>query len=113
MKDKYNLTLEQNIFLAKRNIVDNVYSNARVEGINITSLKIDEIQCVLNLRDAWHYVINNIEEKFDLEFICKINGFVARNESLDWGKLRNRKSGNNWNRIYSRNSTTKKCYRKD
>ena len=36
MKDKYNLTLEQNIFLAKRNIVDNVYSNARVEGINIT-----------------------------------------------------------------------------
>ena len=110
--------------MAKRNIVDNVYSNARVEGINITfpetktileginitSLKIDEIQCVLNLRDAWHYVINNIEEKFDLEFICKINGFVARNESLDWGKLRNRKSGNNWNRIYSRNSTTKKCY---
>lgn len=105
MKDKYNLTLEQNIFLAKRNIVDNVYSNARVEGINITfpetktileginipSLKIDEIQCVLNLRDAWHYVINNIKEKFDLEFICKINEFVARNESLEWGKLRNGK----------------------
>ena len=105
MKDKYNLTLEQNIFLAKRNIVDNVYSNARVEGINITfpetktileginiqSLKIDEIQCVLNLRDAWNYVINNIKEKFDLEFICKINEFVARNESLEWGKLRNGK----------------------
>ena len=105
MKDKYNLTLEQNIFLAKRNIVDNVYSNARVEvinitfpetktileGINIPSLKIDEIQCVLNLRDAWNYVINNIKEKFDLEFICKINEFVARNESLEWGKLRNGK----------------------
>ena len=36
MKNKYNLTKEQNVFLAKRNIVDNIYSNARMEGINIT-----------------------------------------------------------------------------
>lgn len=27
IKDKYNLTIEQNIFLAKRNLVDNIYSN--------------------------------------------------------------------------------------
>ena len=36
MNNKYNLTLEQNIFLAKRNLVDNVYANARMEGLNIT-----------------------------------------------------------------------------
>lgn len=36
MQDKYNLTLEQNIFLAKRNLVDNIYANARMEGLNIT-----------------------------------------------------------------------------
>ena len=102
MEDKYNMTLEQNVFLAKRNIVDNVYANARMEGINITfpqtqtildgvnvqELKLDEIQCVLNLRDAWRFVINNIENEFDLEFICKVNELVARNESLEWGKLR-------------------------
>ena len=102
MKNKYNLTREQNVFLAKRNIVDNIYSNARMEGINITfpqtktilegvnvsNLKIDEIQVVLNLRDAWQYVINNIEKEFNLEFICKINEFVARNESIEWGALR-------------------------
>ncbi len=102
MKNKYNLIKEQNIFLAKRNIVDNIYSNARMEGINITfpqtktilegvnvsNLKIDEIQVVLNLRDAWQYVINNIEKEFNLEFICKINEFVARNESIEWGALR-------------------------
>ena len=29
MEDKYNLNLEQNIFLAKRNLIDNIYSNAR------------------------------------------------------------------------------------
>lgn len=102
MENKYKMTLEQNIFLAKRNLVDNVYANARLEGINITfpqtktilegvnvpSLKLDEIQCVLNLRDAWKYVIDNIEENFNLDFVCKINEFVSRNESLEWGKLR-------------------------
>lgn len=108
MENKYNLTLEQNIFLAKRNLVDNVYANARMEGINVTfpetqtildginvpNLKIDDIQCILNLRDAWKYIINNIEKTFNLEFICKINELVARNESLEWGKLRNRECTN-------------------
>lgn len=102
MENKYNMTLEQNIFLAKRNLVDNIYANARMEGINITfpqtktildgvnvpNLKIDEIQCVLNLRDAWKFVIANIDEEFNTKFICKINEYVARNESLEWGKLR-------------------------
>ena len=102
MENKYQMTLEQNIFLAKRNLVNNVYANARMEGINVTfpqtktildgvnvpSLKLDEIQCILNLRDAWKFVINNIEKKLNLDFICKVNEYVARNESLEWGKLR-------------------------
>lgn len=105
MENKYNLTLEQNIFLAKRNIIDNIYAGARMEeinvtflqvkkileGINVPNLKIDEIQCILNLRDAWKYVINNIKEEFNINFICKINELVARNESIEWGVLR---SGN-------------------
>ena len=98
MQDKYNLTLEQNIFLAKRNLVDNIYANAKMEGLNVTfpqtktilegvnvpSLKIDEIQCILNLRDACKYIINNINDTFNLDFVCKVNEFVARNESLEW-----------------------------
>lgn len=102
MNNKYNLTLEQNIFLAKRNLVDNIYANARMEGLNITfpetktilegvnvpNLKLYEIQCILNLKDAWKYVINNIDKKFNIEFICKVNEFVARNESIAWGVLR-------------------------
>ncbi len=102
MNNKYNLTLEQNIFLAKRNLVDNIYANARMEGLNITfpetktilegvnvpNLKLDEIQCILNLKDAWKYVINNIDKKFNIEFICKVNELVARNESIAWGVLR-------------------------
>lgn len=104
MENKYSLTLEQNIFLAKRNLIDNIYANARLEGLNITfpqtktilegvnvpNLKIDEIQCVLNLRDAWKYIIDNIQIPFDIDFICKVNEYISRNESISWGTLRNR-----------------------
>lgn len=38
--------------------------------------------------DAWKYIINNIEEEFNLDYICKINELVARNESIEWGTLR-------------------------
>ena len=36
MENRYQLTLEQNLFLAKRNLVDNIYANARMEGLNVT-----------------------------------------------------------------------------
>ena len=102
MEDKYNLTLEENIFLAKKMLVRNIYSNAKIEGCNVTfpetetilngvnvpNLKLDDIQCILNLRDAWKYIISTIEQELNLEYICKINEYVARNESLEWGKLR-------------------------
>ena len=123
MEDKYNMTLEQNIFLAKRNLVDNIYASARMEGLNVTfpqtktilegvnvpNLKIDEIQCILNLRDAWNFVINHIQDKFDLDFICKVNEHVSRNESLEWGKLRRRESRNKRNNIYFRCSRRGNC----
>ena len=107
MKDKFNLTIDENIFLAKRLIIDNIYSNARIEGCNVTfpetqtilqgvnvpNVKLDDITCILNLRDAWRYIVNNINEEFNLNFICKVNENVARNESLEWGTLRTGKVG--------------------
>lgn len=109
MKNKFNLTKEQNLFLAKKVLVSNIYNSARLEGINTTysdiktilegvnvpSLKLDEINCILNLRDAWNYSLSNIDCEINLEFICKINSFVSRNESLEWGILRNGKVGIN------------------
>ena len=103
MKDKYQLTKEQNLFLAKKVLVSNIYNSARLEGINTTypdtktileginvpSLKLDEITCILNLRDAWNYVLTNIDSEINLDFICKVNSYVSRNESLEWGVLRN------------------------
>jgi len=100
--DRYNLTRKENIFLAKKMIVENIYHSARLEGCNVTfpdtktildgvsvaNLKMNDVECILNLRDAWKYLIANIEKPLNLEFICKINELVARNESLEWGVLR-------------------------
>ena len=109
MKDKYHLTKEQNIFLAKKVLVSNIYNSARLEGINTTypdtktilegvnvpSLRLDEINCILNLRDAWNFTLSNIDSDVTLDFICKVNSLVSRNESLEWGVLRTGKIGIN------------------
>lgn len=102
IKDKYSLTIEENIFLAKKILVNSIYNSAKLEGINITfpetqtilngvnvpNVRLDDITCILNLRDAWKEVLNNIDEDLNLQYICKINSFISRNESLEWGVLR-------------------------
>jgi Fic family protein len=100
--DKDNMSLRENIYLAKRLLVDNIFRSAKLEGLNVTfpetktildgisvgNLNMSAVECILNLRDAWRYIIANIEEPFTLDFISTINGYVARNESLEWGVLR-------------------------
>lgn len=102
VENKYTLSQKENIFLAKKVLVSAIYNSARLEGINITfpqtktilegvsvsNVSVDDVQTVLNLRNAWRYVLNHLESPFDLEFAKKINGYVAYNESLDWGVLR-------------------------
>ena len=99
---KYNMTQEQNIFVARRNIVDYIYKSAKLEGCNVTfpdtqtildgvnigSVTLDDIQTILNLRDAWRFVLSDINSPFSVEYICKVNEHVSRNESLKWGALR-------------------------
>lgn len=96
------LTREENIFLAKKTFVELVYNTAYIEGCNVTfpqtqtiidgavvnGVTVSDIQTVLNLRDAWKYCIETVDNEFDLTYICKINELVSRNESLQWGSLR-------------------------
>jgi len=102
MTDKYRITQEQNIFIAKRGIVDYIYNSARLEGCNVTfpetytilegvnvgSVTLDDIQTILNLRDAWRFLMSTADEPFTLEYLCKLNGHISRNESIAWGVLR-------------------------
>lgn len=59
-----------------------------LDGVNVPHVKIDEINTILNLRDAWKFILDNINEEVSLELILKVNSYVSRNESLSWGTLR-------------------------
>ena len=47
----------------------------------------DDVQTILNLKNAWQYILA-ADAPFDWTLLCKINGFVAYNESLAWGEMR-------------------------
>lgn len=109
MIDKFHLSQKENVFLAKERLNSIIYNSVKLEGFNtnyfnvkkilngsnVLSLRLDEINCILNLRDAWNFVLSNIYEPITLELICKINAFVSRGESLEWGVLRTGKVGIN------------------
>lgn len=100
--DKYHLTPEQSIFLAKKLWDENVYCGMRMEnravtfpqtrtilnGVNVPGVQLDDIQAILNMRDAWRYLFSTVDEPVTLDYMCKLNEFIARNEALEWGKLR-------------------------
>lgn len=105
-KAKYKMTVEQNIFTAKRNIVDYIWKSARLEGINVTfpqtyaiiektrvnGVDVEDILKITNLKHAWQYVFDTINKQpLDLDFLCKLHSEVARGEALEWGKLRSGK----------------------
>lgn len=41
------------------------------------------------MRDAWKYILETIDNPLTLHYICSVNERVSKNESLDWGSLRN------------------------
>lgn len=59
-----------------------------LNGVNVPNVQLDDIQAILNMRDVWKYLLSTINEPITLDYMCKSNGYIARNEALDWGKLR-------------------------
>lgn len=100
--NKYALTTEQSRFLAKKKWDENIYCGMRMEnravtfpqtrtildGVNVPGVQLDDIQAILNMRDAWRYLLDTVEEPLTLDYLCRLNGFIARNEALAWGTLR-------------------------
>jgi hypothetical protein len=105
--DKYHLTPEESRFLAKKKWDENVYCGMKMEsravtfpqtrtildGVNVPGVQLDDIQAILNMRDAWRHILQTIPDALTLEYICSLNAFIARNEALVWGKLRTGRVG--------------------
>ena len=101
-EDRFHLTPEQSLFLAKKKLDENVYCGMKMEnravtfpqtqtilnGVNVPNVQLDDIQAILNMRDAWKFLLSTVSEEVTFEYWCKLNEYIARNEALEWGKLR-------------------------
>ena len=103
MDDKYNLTKEQNIFIAKRNIVDYIWKSANLEGIAVTypdtqviydggvvnGLAVDDIVVINNLKYAWKFILET-DVLYDLNLLYYLHRLVMYKlvPFGDLGKLR-------------------------
>lgn len=91
MIPKFNMTREQNVFVAKRNIVDYIYKSAKLEGLGVTypdteaifqgaaapGVKVSDIIAVNNLKHAWQFLLNTLDVPMDYAYLCKLNQLVG------------------------------------
>lgn len=113
ISDKYNMTQDENVFLAKRNMVDSMWKSANLEGIavtfpetqaifeglNVAHLRIDEIQTINNLKHTWQFILSTINNEINFDYISSVNSLVGSNIVDSAGKLRKfdvTMGGTNW-----------------
>lgn len=114
MKNKYNLSKEENIFLAKRLLVDSIWKSANLEGIAVTFpqtdtilnginvsdiKKVNDIIAINNLKHAWMFILDNLDYQIDLKLASSINKCVGEHIVIKPGYLRDfdvRIGGTEW-----------------
>ena len=94
-----------NIDLAKRNLVDSIYKQAKLEGVagtfldteiivnggKINNMTAVDVQKIVNLKHAWEFILSPgvIEYKSDFSIVSQINALVEEGLSYSAGRIRN------------------------
>lgn len=99
-----SMTKEENIFFAKRKLIDSIYASANLEGIGVTfadtidfmnninngKLTVDNMLKMRGLRDGWELVMNSIDRDVDLDFIKEVHFEVCKAQGIKpLGEFRN------------------------
>ena len=99
------LDKKKNILLAKKYMVESIYRSANIEGIGVTfpetqticdgmsvsGHSIDEINAVNDLKNAWRYIFNNIEQQYiSIELIQTLNRICGKFTVINAGVIRDR-----------------------
>lgn len=96
MVPKFSMTREENIFVAKRNIIDYIWKSAKLEGLGVTypdteaifngmrapNVKVEEIIAVNNLKHAWQFLFESLDITIDYPYICHLNRIVGGNNLI-------------------------------
>lgn len=93
---KYNMTKEDNMFFAKRKLVDSIYKSANLEGIVVTladtysfmnnvntgNISVDDMLKLKGLKYAWEYVLNTIDDELTIDYIKKIHIEICKGQNI-------------------------------
>ena len=88
-----HMSIEDNIFYAKRNIVDSIWKEANIEGIDITfpatkavfegakiaNLTQDQTTVINNLKHGWQFIFDFIDAPIDLSYVRQVHQLVSNN----------------------------------
>lgn len=101
--DKFNMSVKDNVFWAKRNIVDYIYKSAKLEGINVTfpatqsiydggyisNLKVDDVIAINNMKRAWNFILDILDYPTDYSLICRVNQYIGGDDLIrNAGRIR-------------------------
>ena len=103
MQDKFKMSRELNITLAKRNLIDYIWKSANMEGVmvtypetdaifngmNVANYKVEDIVLINNLKHAWMFVLGHLDYPTDFAFVCKTNQLIGANLYYNAGHIRN------------------------
>lgn len=90
------MSIEDNVFFAKRKLVDSIYRSANLEGIAITfaetysfmenvntgNINIDDMLKLRGLKDAWEFIFASIEDNLDIEYIKKVQFQICKGQNV-------------------------------
>lgn len=91
------------VSLAKRDIIDNIYRSAALEGIattfidteriynnmEISGFRADEIITIVNLKHSWWYLFGTLDEEPSLDYVCNIHKLIGTTLYEPAGRIRN------------------------
>lgn len=101
-QNKYQMTQKDNVLFAKRNIVDSIYKEAKLEGIGVTfpdtyevfngrtvsGLSVDDTIKINNLKHAWEFIFDTLDYPIDLRYIRQVNSEIGKGIVFNEGGLR-------------------------
>jgi len=96
MNNKYNMSKEDNIFFAKRKLIDNIYKSANLEGIAVTfadtvsfmnnintgNISVNDMLKLKGLKDGWEYILNTIDEDLTIDYIKKLHFEICKGQNI-------------------------------
>lgn len=80
---KFNLTVEENVFWAKRSLADYIWKSANLEGIAVTfpetqtvlegvsvgGKRIDDLNRILQMKRGWQYLLSTLDEDVTVQYL--------------------------------------------